>query len=139
MLRESDNGTSELLVKEIGLQVAGEGSTAAGTRVVLETLRLLGLPTVGVKVVDGSGLDPGNSVTCRLLVTLLDAQGSGGTIDRALPVAGQTGTMSKRFLATPVAGRLRAKTGSIKGIAAAPQAGANATEDSRWRATPRRR
>jgi D-alanyl-D-alanine carboxypeptidase/D-alanyl-D-alanine-endopeptidase (penicillin-binding protein 4) len=118
MVRESDNGTAELLVKELGLRVAGEGSTAAGTAVVLETLGRLGLPVSGMRALDGSGLDRNSTLTCRLLVALLDLEGAGGIIDRALPVAAQTGTLFRRFLGTPVAGRLRAKTGSIKGVAA---------------------
>jgi D-alanyl-D-alanine carboxypeptidase/D-alanyl-D-alanine-endopeptidase (penicillin-binding protein 4) len=118
MVRESDNGTAELLVKELGLRVAGEGSTAAGTSVVLDTLGRLGLPVSGVRVRDGSGLDRNSTLTCRFLVALLDAEGAGGILDRALPVAAQTGTLFKRFLGTPVAGRLRAKTGSITGVAA---------------------
>jgi D-alanyl-D-alanine carboxypeptidase/D-alanyl-D-alanine-endopeptidase (penicillin-binding protein 4) len=40
-----------------------------------------------------------------------------GPIARGLPVAAQTGTLAKRFLGTPVAGHLRAKTGSITGVA----------------------
>lgn len=118
MVRESDNGTAELLVKELGLRVAGEGSTAAGTAVVLQTLARLGLPVAGVRPMDGSGLDRNSTLTCRLLVALLDAEGAGGILDRALPVAAQTGTLFRRFLGTPVAGRLRAKTGSITGVAA---------------------
>jgi serine-type D-Ala-D-Ala carboxypeptidase/endopeptidase (penicillin-binding protein 4) len=118
MVRESDNGTAELLVKELGRRVAGQGSTAAGTAAVMETLGQRGLPLPGVRVMDGSGLDRASNVTCRLMVRLLEVEGPGGIIDRALPVAGQTGTLFKRFLGSPVAGRLRAKTGSINGVAA---------------------
>jgi serine-type D-Ala-D-Ala carboxypeptidase/endopeptidase (penicillin-binding protein 4) len=118
MVRESDNGTAELMLKELGLRVAGQGSTAAGTAAVLETLGRRDLPMPGVRVMDGSGLDRASTVTCRLLVRLLEVEGPGGIIDRALPIAAQTGTLYKRFLATPVAGRLRAKTGSINGVAA---------------------
>jgi D-alanyl-D-alanine carboxypeptidase/D-alanyl-D-alanine-endopeptidase (penicillin-binding protein 4) len=118
MVRESDNGTAELLIKELGLRVTGRGSSAAGAAVVHDTLTRLGLPTSTLRVMDGSGLDRASALTCRLLVSLLDSERAGGIIDRALPVAAQTGTLWKRFLATPVAGRLRAKTGSINGVAA---------------------
>jgi D-alanyl-D-alanine carboxypeptidase/D-alanyl-D-alanine-endopeptidase (penicillin-binding protein 4) len=37
-------------------------------------------------------------------------------IDRGLPIAGQTGTLALRFAGTPLAGRLRAKTGHINGV-----------------------
>ena len=117
MLLNSDNTTAELLLRELGLQVLGQGTTDAGRRVVVDTLTRLGLPMAGVRVVDGSGLDHGNRVTCRLLVAILTSAPSRSIITRGLPVAAQTGTLYKRFLATPVAGHLRAKTGSITGVA----------------------
>lgn len=116
MLRESDNGTAELLVKELGLRVAGAGTTAAGVGVVSETLATLGLPTAGLSVLDGSGLHPGDQVTCRLLHDLLGATAEGGPVDAGLPVAGTSGTLATRFVGTPVSGQLRAKTGSIRGV-----------------------
>lgn len=117
MLRESDNGTAEMLVKELGLRVGLGGTTAAGTSVVSETMSELGLPTGGLSVLDGSGLHPGNRVTCRLLHDLLGATGPGGPIDAGLAVAGTDGTLAERFLGTPASGLLRAKTGSIRGVA----------------------
>lgn len=114
MLLDSDNNTAELLVRELGLRVRGSGSTDAGRQVAVDTLRGLGLPMDGTVVADGSGLDPGNRVTCRLLVATLASRPA---LDRGLPIAAQTGTLYKRFLATPVAGRLRAKTGSIRSVA----------------------
>ena len=118
MLRESDNGTAELLLKEVGKRVAGEGSTAAGAAVAEATLADLGLELAGVDVVDGSGLDRGNRVTCRLLLDLLQEVDAGGEVEGGLAVAGVTGTLARRFLDTPVSGRLRAKTGSLNNIAA---------------------
>lgn len=117
MLRESDNGTAELLLKELGLRVEGEGSTAAGRVVVASTLSSLGLPSEGLVVADGSGLDPGNRVTCRLVHELLERSDDGGAIESGLAVAGATGTLARRFVDTPVSGQLRAKTGSIRGVA----------------------
>ncbi|MCU1375707.1 MAG: dac [Actinomycetia bacterium] len=118
MLLDSDNDTAELLLRELGLRVLNQGTTDAGRRVVLDTLTRLGLPMKGVRMLDGSGLDPANRVTCRLLTAILNSSPSRSTIERAIPVAGQTGTLYKRFLATPVAGHLRAKTGSIRYVAA---------------------
>jgi D-alanyl-D-alanine carboxypeptidase/D-alanyl-D-alanine-endopeptidase (penicillin-binding protein 4) len=72
----------------------------------------------GVDVVDGSGLDRGNQVTCRLLHDLLREVDAGGQVEGGLPVAGVTGTLARRFLGTPVSGHLRAKTGSLNNVAA---------------------
>src|SRR5206468_4167582 len=117
MLLNSDNTTAELLLRELGLRVRGAGTTDAGRGVVVDTLNQLGLPTSGVDVLDGSGLAHGDRVTCRLLVAILDSAPSRALITRGLPIAAQTGTLYKRFLATPVAGHLRAKTGSVTGVA----------------------
>lgn len=117
MLLDSDNDTAELLLRELGLRVLGQGTTDAGRRVAVDTLARLGLPMLGVHMVDGSGLDRGNRVTCRLLVSILTSSPVRATLASALPVAAQTGTLYKRFLATPVAGHLRAKTGSIRSVA----------------------
>jgi D-alanyl-D-alanine carboxypeptidase/D-alanyl-D-alanine-endopeptidase (penicillin-binding protein 4) len=44
---------------------------------------------------------------------LLDQQGPASAMASALPIAGQTGTLDKRFVGTPLSGRLRAKTGTL--------------------------
>lgn len=117
MVRESDNGTAELLVKEVGLRVKGVGSTAAGLAAVAEALTALGIPGAGARLVDGSGLDRGNALTCRLLSSLL-AGVDDGAVDAALPVAGISGTLTERFEDSPLTGRLRAKTGTLRDVAA---------------------
>lgn len=116
MLRDSDNGTAELLVKELGLRNNGEGSTAAGARALRDILTGGGIPLRGVVIADGSGLSDAARLTCRSLTTLLAAR-SADLSDR-LPVSGRDGTLARRFADTPVAGRLRAKTGSLDGVAA---------------------
>lgn len=117
MLRESDNQTAEMIVKELGAWSGRGGSTAAGTAVAVETLDRAGLPTGGVVIVDGSGLDRANRLTCRLLLALLQRD-TGALLVPSLAVAGETGTLEHRFKQTPVAGRLLAKTGSLNGVAA---------------------
>lgn len=118
MIRESDNGTAELLVKELGYRASGEGSTAAGLDAMRATLNEL-VPSPGdVHLVDGSGLDPTNRISCTALQTLAVGMEPGGPIDRGLAVAGFSGTLTKRFLDSPAKGRLRAKTGSLNHVAA---------------------
>jgi len=117
-LLDSNNNGAELLLRELGLRVLGQGTTDAGRRVVVDTLTRMGMPMSGVNVVDGSGLDRGNRVTCRLLTALLTTSPVRWLIAGGLPVAGQTGTLAKRFLRTPVAGHLSAKTGTLHGVAA---------------------
>ena len=116
MLRESDNTTAELMLREIGLRSAGEGSTTAGAaaaaRIVSEMLPSVPSPTV----MDGSGLDRENLVTCSFLAALIDRLGIDSAVLGGLPVAARTGTLSHRFAEHPAAGRLRAKTGLLDGV-----------------------
>ncbi len=118
ILQHSDNMAAEMLVKELGVRFGGAGSTAAGLAVIRDHLGAVGLPLAGVATVDGSGLDRSDRLTCRLLLEVLATAGEGSDLDRALPVAGSNGTLYKRFLGTPAAGKVRAKTGSLLGVAA---------------------
>lgn len=118
LIRESDNGTAELLVKELGVRLLGEGSTTAGLKVVADALGEMGLSLEGTHLVDGSGLDPTNKVSCTVLQAVAAGIEGGGPIDRGLAVAGFTGTLTKRFLDNPAKGKLRAKTGSLNHVAA---------------------
>jgi D-alanyl-D-alanine carboxypeptidase/D-alanyl-D-alanine-endopeptidase (penicillin-binding protein 4) len=138
MLTISNNETAELLTRELGVARAKDGSTAAGTRVIPEVLSRLGVPTAGVALVDGSGLAPTDRVTCAALmrVIALGSESRFSGIIRGLPVAGQTGTLAQRFVGTPLAGRLRAKTGHITdvvGLAGViPPAGGNDASSYRF-------
>lgn len=117
-LRASNNLTGELLVKEMGVRAGGQGTTTAGLHAVTSTLQGLGIPTSGLSLVDGSGLDRGNRVSCRTLASVLDlaAQPAFRTVLDALPVAGEQGTLSGRLRGTPLEGKLRAKTGTLTGV-----------------------
>ncbi len=118
MLTSSDNLTAELLVKEMGLKAAKEGSTAAGLAAMAAKLKELGVPFADGSLTDGSGLDHADHVTCNELVAALKLIGRPGFegLDAGLAVAGQTGTLTGEFLGSPVAGKLRAKTGSLTGV-----------------------
>lgn len=118
MLTSSDNLTAEVLAREVGLAEAGSGTTEAGTAAVVQAAGAAGVPVEGVHLLDGSGLAPDNRVTCRALAETLalgDRDGF-GVLRSGLAVAGQTGTLSVRFVDHPLNGRLRAKTGQIAGV-----------------------
>jgi D-alanyl-D-alanine carboxypeptidase/D-alanyl-D-alanine-endopeptidase (penicillin-binding protein 4) len=118
MLRESDNTAAELLVKELGAAKRGEGSTPAGTQAVTDALAEAKLPTAGLRLGDGSGLEVGNQASCALLAAALrQPDGTGAPrLASSMAVAGRTGTLSLRLAGTPLEGKLRAKTGSINGV-----------------------
>ena len=67
----------------------------------------------GYRVVDGSGLSRYNLVSPEALVKALRSLPE---VAALLPLAGQEGTMKRRFLGTPLQGQLRAKTGTMSGV-----------------------
>ena len=118
MLRYSDNMTAELLVKEIAVRAGSEGSTSAGLTSLTSSLAAAGISTDGVSLTDGSGLDLGNRATCRVLVQSLDIAGLQSPLIDGLAVAGRSGTLQERMVGTAAESRLRAKTGSLRNVAA---------------------
>jgi D-alanyl-D-alanine carboxypeptidase/D-alanyl-D-alanine-endopeptidase (penicillin-binding protein 4) len=119
----SDNEGAEVLARHVGLAVSGKGSSAAGTRDVVATLRDLGVRTDAARVHDGSGLSRENRLTTTTLVDVLQVAASPEQDDlraglTGLPVAGFTGSLSLRFEDAPVLGRsrVRAKTGTLSGV-----------------------
>ncbi len=118
ILRYSDNTTAELLLKEIGLEVSAEGSTAAGAAAVADWAAAEGLAVSGANVTDGSGLSSTNLVTCELLASVLRSQGPDGGFAAGLAVPGQPGTLADRFPGDEWAERLRAKTGTLNEVTA---------------------
>ncbi|HEX7096374.1 MAG TPA: D-alanyl-D-alanine carboxypeptidase/D-alanyl-D-alanine-endopeptidase [Acidimicrobiales bacterium] len=114
MLAASDNTTAELLLKELGLASGGGGSTAAGVAAAVEVLRDDGVAVDGIVLNDGSGLDRGDRLTCSALVAVLDNAGADSVLARGLAVAGERGTLRERWVGTPAAGNVRAKTGSVR-------------------------
>ena len=120
MLRSSDNYIAELITRELDRYGGGTGTTDGGTRVTAATLTSLALPTTGSVLLDGSGLSAGNRSTCRLELSALQlgARPEYSALREGLSVAGVNGTLAKRFVGTPVQGKLNAKTGWINGAAA---------------------
>ncbi len=118
MLTFSDNTTAELLNKELGFRTAGLGTTASGSEAIGAALAQSDLDRAERVTVDGSGLDAGNRVTCDLLVDVLDANGPAGPLAEGLPVGAQSGTLTDRFVGSPVAGLVRAKTGTLRDVTA---------------------
>jgi D-alanyl-D-alanine carboxypeptidase/D-alanyl-D-alanine-endopeptidase (penicillin-binding protein 4) len=119
MLRESDNNTAELLLKELAYEAGTKPATrAAGIAARSEALRKLGVAADAVVAIDGSGLDRSDKATCRALLATLLTKPGGYDLEAMLAVAGQSGTLDDRFLTSPLKGVLRAKTGSLNDVTA---------------------
>ena len=117
-LESSDNLAMEMFVREVGVKVAKQGTTAAGAKAVVDKVHELGVPVDGVALVDGSGLDRGNRVSCQTLMSVLGfgARPEFSALWNGLAVAGQTGTLADEFRGSALNGKLHAKTGSLQGV-----------------------
>jgi D-alanyl-D-alanine carboxypeptidase/D-alanyl-D-alanine-endopeptidase (penicillin-binding protein 4) len=116
--KDSDNFFAETLMKDIGRDISGVGTTAAGVRGVVSFARSVG---ARISVIDGSGLDHGNRAAPRDIVRLLLAERARSEFDAfydSLPVAGVDGTIHDRMRSGPAKRRCRAKTGSLIGVSA---------------------
>lgn len=115
MLRASDNLAAELLVRELDRNFGNTGTTAGGVAIVLQQAAAAGLATTGAVMQDGSGLSRGDLATCSELLGALDLsdQPGFGSIATGLAVAGRSGTLAARYVNSPIAGKLQAKTGSL--------------------------
>jgi serine-type D-Ala-D-Ala carboxypeptidase/endopeptidase (penicillin-binding protein 4) len=113
MLTNSDNNTAEMMVKEIGLATSGAGTRIAGLQAIADTIAGWGIDVTGLALGDGSGLSLDNRITCPILLGVLQHVGFDSATGQGLAVAGETGTLVDIFGDTPVAGRLRGKTGTL--------------------------
>lgn len=119
-LEVSDNNAAEVLARQVGLKVSGDGSFKGGAAAVFTVLRRLGVDVTGSRIYDGSGLSRKNSLTAQTLLDVLRLAGSTGhptlrEVVTGLPVAGFTGSLRERFDTGPAGarGRVLAKTGTL--------------------------
>lgn len=106
MLKDSDNDAADRIF------------AAIGPVSLADTLEEAGVPVEGVVIRDGSGLDRGNRATCAALHATVAPGETLPAVTAGLAVAGRDGTLRERFTGTALEGRLRAKTGSIRGVTA---------------------
>ena len=118
-LKTSSNFAAEQTLRVLAAETASDGSLAAGRDAMERALgELVGALPQNVVLVDGSGLSKGNRLTPAVLVAVLrkTLTGPHGAFYRAaLPVAAEDGSLEDRFRGTALVGRVRAKTGWIRG------------------------
>ncbi len=114
MNRDSDNFTAEMLLKHLGTLDGQVGTSARGAAAVLAEMRAAGIPTAGVRLVDGSGLSSLDRVTAETLAAVIRAglenPGIRSAFVGSLAVAGRSGTLRTRL--PGLAGVVRGKTGT---------------------------
>lgn len=111
----SDNFFAEMLLKNLGAELAGAGTTAAGTRVVHREVRTVF--GINPRFDDGSGLSRHDSTSPRQVVTLLRDLAGNATFVHSLAIAGKTGTLIDEMRRTRAQGNCRGKTGTLYDVA----------------------
>jgi serine-type D-Ala-D-Ala carboxypeptidase/endopeptidase (penicillin-binding protein 4) len=118
--QESNNLYAEVLGKILAQELKVKTSVVA----INQSLQQLGIEPEEYVLVDASGLSRQNLVTPQTLVKVLRlmSQHSDSKVAQAyrqsLAIAGTRGTLKKRFMNTPIANHLWAKTGTLTGVGA---------------------
>ena len=117
ILNTSQNWFAEMLVKQLGRQFGKAGSWLEGLaverRFLIDSVRV---DSTQFSLSDGSGLSSSNLVSPLVFTQVLQFMRRHpryAGFAAGLPVAGLAGSLRTRFVGTPLAGRVRAKTGSI--------------------------
>ena len=120
ILNTSQNWFSEMLLKQLGKQFGRSGSWPDGLEVerrfLIDSVRI---DSTQISLSDASGLSSSNLVTPLAFTQILRYMRRHPrypTFAAGLPQAGGTGSLKNRFVGTPLAGRVRGKTGSISRV-----------------------
>jgi D-alanyl-D-alanine carboxypeptidase/D-alanyl-D-alanine-endopeptidase (penicillin-binding protein 4) len=116
--KESHNLHTEMLLRLLGRRVKGEGSVTAGQEAVKAFLGRIGVRSEAWSLLDGSGLSRSDVLDVHGLAGLLaamDRHPHRAAFRDSLAVAGVDGTLKSRLRGTPAEGRVRAKTGTLRG------------------------
>jgi len=128
-LKPSQNLYTELILRALGKSVAPNGTASSAERTTTDDgieavktfLRGAGIePRSQFVMADGSGLSRHDYITANAtlqLLTYMSTHRYASVFRDALPIAGVDGTLKTRMRGTPAAGNLRAKTGTINGVA----------------------
>lgn len=118
MNKSSLNFYAEQVLRTLGAEMTGDGSTRGGLAVVGEYLASLGVPPGDAVLINGSGLSRDirlkPSVLTAVLVDMARDPQIGSEFAASLAISGTDGTLWSRLRDDP--GRLRGKTGTLDGV-----------------------
>lgn len=123
-MKLSNNGHGEILAKEMGKVVHGEGSWDKGIDVIEDVAVDLGVDRDTILLRDGSGMSHKNMIPSNELTKFLTAIQDKSwfpAFENSLPVAGAPerlvgGTLRYRMTSPPAQDNVVAKTGSLTGV-----------------------
>ena len=115
--KDSENLHADIALRRLGL-LSGTGSRDYGVAELRVFLTEAGLPEQGYAVHGGSGMSIYNRISPRSMVQLLAFAAQQPWFDAWLadqPIGGVDGSLKRRFVDTPLEGKVFAKTGTLNG------------------------
>jgi D-alanyl-D-alanine carboxypeptidase/D-alanyl-D-alanine-endopeptidase (penicillin-binding protein 4) len=120
ILNTSQNWYADMLVKELGRVFGQAGSWSEGIAIERRFLiDSVGADSTQFDLSDGSGLSATNFIsplTFTRVLRFIRQHPHYPTFEAGLPQSANVGSLKRRFVGTPLEGRVRAKTGSISGV-----------------------
>jgi PBP4 family serine-type D-alanyl-D-alanine carboxypeptidase len=116
MNKKSDNYSAEYILRALGMNRLGSGSSEAGIRAIESFMSEHKIDDREIQLLDGCGLARRNLCSARGLVSVMTVMNRSKYADAykyTLSHSGMDGTLSGRMGSQKLAGRVRAKTGTI--------------------------
>jgi len=123
MNKESDNLSAEMILYALGLNDSGAPASAEnGIEAINRMIELTGMDAENYSIADGSGVSRYNLISTELIMNIFSyfyysEPNIFKTIYSTLPIAGVDGTLEKRMRNTLTEGNVKAKTGTLNGVA----------------------
>ena len=122
MMKESDNLIADMLFKKMGqVRFGAPGTWQKGSRAVREFLKNdVGIDIERIVIMDGSGLSRYNQLSPHHLIEALlwmkKQFACSSEFCASLPISGTDGTLIQRMCESHLKGKIRAKTGTMRGV-----------------------
>lgn len=123
-IRAMNKHSNNLMTRQLFLTLGAVSKKAPATlaksrELVKEQLHKMGVPTQDLWIDNGSGLSRMTRMSAEQIGRFLQAMQSskvGYAFEESLAIAGVDGTMRRRLRGTPLAGKVKAKTGTLDGV-----------------------
>ncbi|MBN1352500.1 D-alanyl-D-alanine carboxypeptidase/D-alanyl-D-alanine-endopeptidase [candidate division KSB1 bacterium] len=118
--KSSQNLYAELIFRTLSVNKSGMGDQKLSAQQIEDFLSGIGINPGHIIIADGSGLSRRNLVTPKQITALLryiHSQPYFNDFYESLPIAGVDGTLKNRMRGTRAEGNVRAKTGTLGGVA----------------------
>ncbi|MGB4646149.1 MAG: D-alanyl-D-alanine carboxypeptidase/D-alanyl-D-alanine-endopeptidase [Arcanobacterium sp.] len=118
MMSTSDNSVADALGRMVAVTRGQTADYNGATKAIVEVLKEEGYPMDGVRMSDCSGLADGSLATAVSISAILQEAWNCNDCDLAslpssLAVSALSGTLDDRYVDSPLAGEIRAKTGTL--------------------------